>query len=128
MSSNDQLNCNECKVGYYEYTYGQSLPCKEGSSACLECHFNNVMNKFECDRCIDGYFVNDEKKCQIITCDEHPEVTPGCIICSDKLDEYSAQKKCQSCKQGFFKTKDNSCVHCKAKTNGDLPANYVVMN
>ena len=118
ISSNDQLNCNECKVGYYEYTHGQCFPCREGSSACLECHLNSAINKFECDKCIDGYFVNDEKKCQIITCDVHPEVTPGCIICSDKLNEYRAKKKCQSCKEGYFKTKDDSCVRCKANTNG----------
>ena len=118
ISSNDQLNCNECKVGYFQYTHGQCFQCKEGSAPCLECHVNTEQNRFECDKCIDGYFINDDKKCQVITCDEHPEVTPGCIICIDKLDEYKSQKKCQACKEGYFKTKDGTCINCKAKNNG----------
>ena len=119
ISSNDQLNCNECKLGYFQYSYGQCFHCKEGSSACLECHINNTYNnRFECDKCIDGYFVNPEKKCQIIICEEHPEVTPGCIICNNKLDEYKSLGKCQACKRGYFKARDGTCIHCKANKNG----------
>ena len=114
-SDNDELDCNECKIGYFEYTTGQCFQCKFGNPQCVECHFNT---SFECDKCIDGYFVNDEKKCQLITCDEHPEVMPGCIICSDKLKEFSQAKKCQACREEFFKTKDETCVYCKAKKNG----------
>ncbi|MBO6243130.1 MAG: hypothetical protein J6O41_00975, partial [Clostridia bacterium] len=73
---------------------------------------------FECEKCLDGYFVNKNKKCELITCDEHPEVTPGCIICIDKLTQYKSEGKCQVCKEGYFKTKDETCVHCKAKKNG----------
>ncbi|MEE3325448.1 MAG: hypothetical protein VZR33_08955, partial [Methanosphaera sp.] len=68
ISSNDQLNCNECKVGYFRFTHGQCFKCKEGSPACLECHMNETLDRFECDKCIDGYFVNVNKKCQVITC------------------------------------------------------------
>ena len=118
FSSNDQLNCNECKVGYFNYTYGQCFQCKEGSPPCLECHMNMTKNRFECDKCIDGYYVNNEKKCEIITCDEHPEVTPGCIICIDKLSEFRSKGICQACKEGYFKTKEQSCIYCKAKKNG----------
>jgi hypothetical protein len=118
ISANDQLNCNECKVGYFQYTHGQCFQCKEGSKACLECHMNTTENKFECDKCIEGYYVNSKKKCEVITCDEHPEVTPGCIICSDKLSEYKSQGKCQACKEGYLKGKDGTCIHCKAKKNG----------
>ena len=118
ISDNDQLNCNECKVGYFRYTYGQCFQCKEGSPPCLECHMNETANRFECDKCIDGYFVNNNKKCEVITCDEHPEVTPGCVICSDKLAQYKSEGKCQACKEGFFKTKDGTCIYCKSKKNG----------
>ena len=37
ISDNDQLNCNECKVGYFEYTPGQCFHCKEGDKHCKEC-------------------------------------------------------------------------------------------
>ena len=47
---------------------------------------NDTANRFECDKCVDGYFVNKDKKCELITCNEYPEVMPGCIICSDKID------------------------------------------
>ena len=118
ISDNDQLNCNECKVGYFEYTHGQCFHCKEGDKHCTECHMNETENRFECEKCLDGYFVNQNKKCELITCDEHPEVTPGCIICIDKLTQYKSEGKCQACKDGYFKTKDGTCIHCKAKKNG----------
>ena len=118
FSGNDQLNCRECKVGYFEYTTGQCFQCKIGNPPCIECHFNKDKDRFECDKCMDGYFVNEEKKCQLITCDEHPEVMPGCVICSDKLKEFKQAKKCQSCIEGFFKTKDETCFYCRARKNG----------
>ena len=42
----------------------------------------------------------------------------GCLICLDKKDDYIPRKKCQSCNQGFFKTKDETCIFCKAEKNG----------
>ena len=118
QSSNDQLNCRECKVGYYQYSYGQCFSCQLGSKQCLECHMNDTAKRFECDKCVDGYFVNKDKKCELITCNEYPEVMPGCIICSDKIDIYKREGKCQACKDGYFKTKNETCVHCKAEKNG----------
>ena len=117
-SDNDQLNCNECKVGYFEFTPGQCFHCKEGDKHCKECHMNVTENRFECEKCLDNYYVNENKKCQLITCDEHPEVSPGCIICIDKLTQYQSEGKCQACKDGYFKTKEGKCIHCKAKKNG----------
>ena len=114
-SANDQLNCNECKTGYFQYTFGQCFKCDLGSPPCKECHINSVLNRFECDKCIDGYLLNKDKKCELITCDIHPEVTPGCILCTDKLEELKPQNKCQACSNGFFKTKNESCVYCKAQ-------------
>ena len=67
---------------------------------------------------MNGYFINSFGQCELINCEENPEVTTGCIICSDKINEYKPQKKCQSCKKGFFKTKNESCVFCKAIKNG----------
>ena len=67
---------------------------------------------------MDGYIKNEYGSCELITCDEYPEITPGCVICSDKIDEYKPLNKCQSCKNGFFKTKDESCAFCKNLNNG----------
>ena len=106
----DHLNCNKCKNGYYNYTYGQCFSCALGDLPCLECHHDIVANKFICDKCMDGYIKDENGRCKLITCDEFPEITPGCVICSNKIDEYKPLNKCQSCKQGFFKTKDESCA------------------
>ena len=70
------------------------------------------------DNCTDGYFLNDQNKCQIITYDEYLEVNKGCIICFDNINQYKPYNKCQSCIEDFFKTKDESCVYCKARKNG----------
>ena len=69
---------------------------------------------------MDGYIKNEYGSCNLITCDEYPEITEGCVICSNKLDEYKPLNKCQSCKYGFFKTKDETCVFCNARKNGGL--------
>ena len=118
-SQNDKLICNECRDGYFEYTPGQCFLCKFGDPPCTKCHYNTTRDKFECDECMDGFMINKvTKKCERITCDEHPEVTPGCIICSDKLDEYKNEGKCESCREGYFKTKEGTCIHCNAQKNG----------
>ena len=117
-SAHDRLDCRECKVGYFEYTIGQCFQCEISDPRCTKCHFNNELDRFECDKCMDGYFINNEKICQLIVCDEHPEIMPGCVICTDKLNEYIPVKKCQSCISGFFKTKDDTCFYCKAEKNG----------
>ena len=119
-SANDELDCVECKSGYFRFTQGQCYSCAYENKGCSECHFNTEEPKgFECDKCIDGYQKNERtKKCELILCDEYPEITPGCIICEDKISQYKPNNKCESCKEGFFKTKDESCVYCKARING----------
>ena len=116
--ANDQLNCKECTDGYVKFTFGQCLSCSALSLPCKKCHHDEINNAYPCDECAEGYFVNNEKKCQIITCDEYPEVTKGCVICIQNVDTYKKNNKCESCIEGFFKTKDESCVYCKARKNG----------
>ena len=118
LPQDDHFNCNKCKNGYFNYTYGQCFSCAIRDSPCIECHQDIVENKFICDKCMDGYIKNEYGKCELITCDEYPEITPGCVICSDKINEYKPLNKCQSCKYGFFKTKDESCAFCKNLNNG----------
>ena len=46
MHPNNELDCNECKEGYFKYTHGQ----------CFSCNFE-IPN---CDKC----YLNKELKCQ----------------------------------------------------------------
>ena len=63
-------------------------------------------------------YVNKTGICDIITYDEYPEVTPGCILPINNYTLYINNNKWFSCKYEFFKTKDESCIYCKARKNG----------
>ena len=109
------LNCSMCKEGYFSSSRGCS-PCAMKNKGCKKCSGSDI-NNFKCQECFDGYVLNNSL-CQIMECEEYPEITAGCLICKDKLDDYKQKSKCQSCKEGFFKTKDESCVFCKSNTIG----------
>ena len=114
--SNNELDCNGCKEGYFEYTRGQCFNCLFEINNCEKCHFDKEL---KCDKCVNIFSPNKEKdKCEINECQEYPEITPGCIICKDNLNEYKSKKKCQSCKYGYFKTKNETCVYCRAEKYG----------
>ena len=119
-SSNGELDCYDCKKGYYLYKW-QCLKCSKpfNDTNCIQCHFDLKNEKCQCDQCIDGYYFNNEtNKCENITYDEYPEVTPGCILSINNYTLYKEKEKCLLCKPGFLKTKDESCVYCKARKNG----------
>ena len=40
------------------------------------------------------------------------------MICEGKIEEYVTAKKCQKCKPGYFRTKDEQCVNCKSEKYG----------
>ena len=112
--SNDEIDCNQCKEGYFEYTKGQCYNCRYEIPNCGKCYIDNY--NFKCDSCIDIYSWNNEnEKCELNECEEYPEISPGCIICKDKLNEYKSKNKCQTCKYGYFKTKDELCIYCKSE-------------
>ena len=116
-SINDELDCTICKTGYFNFTYGQCFSCSKENYACNKCHLNSYF-RFECDECMDGFLLDNQKKiCVPNTCEEYPEITPGCIICQANI-ELKPQNKCEACKPGYFKTKDESCIYCKARYNG----------
>ena len=108
---NDQLNCN-CVEGYFDYdNTHQCFKCSIGIQNCDKCHYDyqeNEKGKLICDKCNDNYILNKEKnKCiEEEDCEEYPNISPGCIICKDKLNEYVQNKKCQKCKFGYFKTRN----------------------
>ena len=54
----------------------------------------------------------------IITYNEYPEVTAGCILPINDYKIYIKNNKCFDCKYGFFKTREESCIYCKARKNG----------
>ena len=117
--SNDQLNCNKCKDGYFSYTEGQCYSCSNEIKNCKSCHFEYSNQKLRCDYCQDGYSYNyEENICELKNCEEYPEIMPGCIICEENLEEYKSKKICNTCKIGYFKTKENKCVYCKSEEYG----------
>ena len=115
-SNNDELDCKTCKNGYFNKEYGQCFSCSKENYACNKCHFNSTKG-FECDECIDGYLLNQKKLCVPNTCEEYPEISPGCIICRENI-AIKLQNKCEACKPGYLKAKDGSCIYCKARNNG----------
>ena len=50
-------------------------------------------------------------------CKEYTDISPGCIIC-DYNDNYKSEKKCQFCKSGYFKTKEDTCIYCSSEKYG----------
>ena len=118
--ANDQLNCNKCKKGYFNYTQGQCLSCSKYIPNCDECSYDVINDTTICNSCINSiYHLNEEEnKCELNECEEYLEISPGCIICIDKLNEYKQNNKCQRCKYGYFKTKDNKCVLCSLDKYG----------
>jgi hypothetical protein len=119
IAADNHIYCNSCKTGYFRYDW-QCLTCSVRDSNCIECDFNNTENKFKCKKCVNNtFYVNNETGlCEIITYNEYPEVTPGCILPINNYTTYIKNKKCFDCKYGFFKTKEESCIYCKARKNG----------
>ena len=118
--ANDQLDCKQCKKGYFNYTEGQCFSCSDKIPNCNSCHYNETNLKLICDECINNiYTINkEENNCELNECEEYPDISPGCIICKNNLDEYKKNKKCDRCKYGYFKTKDEKCVLCSSDKTG----------
>ena len=117
-SADEHFYCQQCKDGYFKYNW-QCLPCSSKDGNCTHCHYDTTENKFKCDKCKEKFYVNKETYlCDIITYDEYPEITPGCILPINNYTLYKENNTCFRCKDGFFKTKDESCIYCKARKNG----------
>ena len=118
VAADNHIYCNGCKAGYFHYEWG-CLNCSIKDSNCIECDYNNTENKFKCNKCRDSiFYVNESGLCDLITYDEYPEVTTGCILPINNYTTYINNNKCYDCKYGFFKTKEESCIYCKARKNG----------
>ena len=111
---NDQLNCNRCKSNYFEFSEGQCFSCSNEIEFCNKCHLDKNY-QIVCDKCLDNFIFNRyEQNCQLI-CEEYPDISPGCIICNE---EYKEKRKCQACKPGYFKTRNELCIYCISEKYG----------
>ena len=120
VNDKKKLTCKKCKDGYYKDSKGECSLCSNSIHNCNKCHYDEVKQKSVCDSCINSiYFLNSTtNKCELNDCEEYPDISPGCIICKDKLSQYKENKKCQTCKYGYFKTKDEKCVYCSSEKYG----------
>ena len=94
--------CNSCKIGYFLYDWQCGL-CSRFDNNCLQCHFNTSEKNATCDQCKEEYYINKAGGCSLITYDEYPEITPGCILPVHNSTLYKEKNKCFDCKYGFFK-------------------------
>ena len=100
-NANDQLDCYECKKGYYKYSH-QCFPCENKDERCLECSFEEEKG-IKCEKCKEGFYLDKEKgKCELNPIDENKPTEKKEIICN----------------KNYFKTKNETCVYCKSRNNG----------
>ena len=122
LGKNNQF-CDKCDV---INSNGQCFLCEYDIGNCDKCHFDEKEGELKCDNCISVYSLSERNdKCEY-ECKEYSEISPGCMICKDKLDkldEYKRDKKCQFCKNGYFQKTDYSCVYCRSENYGG-PACY----
>ena len=117
--SNDELDCYQCKEGFFEYTRGQCFSCEDEIENCKDCNFDEVKGNLKCDKCLDNYYLNEKENiCELDECKEYPERSNGCIICNSKFDEYKNTETCQMCEYGYFMTKEGKCEYCGSEKNG----------
>ena len=119
IAADNHIYCNSCKTGYFRYDW-QCLTCSKKDINCIECDFNNTENKFKCNKCINNtFYVNNETGlCDKMIYNEYPNIIPGCILPVNNYEIYMKENKCFDCKYGFFKTREESCIYCKARKNG----------
>ena len=121
-SSQYKVTCEKCLEGYYRNSVGQCLLCSNSIDNCNKCHYDKDNSQVICDACSSSIFTlnTTSNKCELNDCEEYLDISPGCIICSDGSEEYKNNKKCQTCKYGYFKTKDEKCVYCSSEKYGGL--------
>ena len=117
-TSNNQFICNQCKEDFYEYGKGKCYSCSEKKEFCNKCKIDYTKEEkeeFKCEGCLGSFvYNNDEKYCELFY-EECPQIALGCYVFND---EYKSKNKCHYCKPGYFKTKDESCIFCRAEEYG----------
>ena len=77
------------------------LPCEEN---CLSCSYNN-QNEAVCSKCVGGYLLNNEKKCE--SCGSIKEIGGElCVSCKNSYGIY----KCTECKKNISTLFEGRCI------------------
>ena len=89
------LNCTTCESGYYiNPNENNCMECE--NEHCLSCQSNG-----ECDKCVDGYYLENGDCLQCLS---------PCETCTGK-----ESTKCLSCKKGYyFNETSKSCHQCSS--------------
>ena len=122
----EKLDCNECKKGYFKDLNDQCHSCSEEIGNCNACDLETNDDKLtlKCYNCNELFHLDSTKNtCELNECKEYPEISSGCIICNDQLNSYYPKKRCQTCKYGYFKLKNEKCAYCRSEEYGG-PACY----
>ena len=56
--SNDELDCDKCKEGFFEYTRGQCFSCENEVDNCDNCELDMITDKIKCNNCLENYYLN----------------------------------------------------------------------
>ena len=127
--SNNEFYCNECKSGYFNNTKGQCYSCENEIMNCDLCHYDLNKEKLQCDNCLTIYTILNEKDiCELNECHEYPEISPGCIICNDKLNEYFQMKNVNHVNMVILKQKMKNAYIVEVKNMEALVVMNVDMN
>ena len=70
---------------------GVCYSCALKNIGCKKCS-NSDENNFKCEECFDGYELNNNL-CELIKYPEYPEITLGCLISDDMLEDYKRKYK-----------------------------------
>ena len=121
-SFNNELSCNGCKNRLFPVWFKSPYySCSEEIDNCKECLYETYGNKTKviCDTCYDMFLLNETKDgCNLRDCKEYSEISFGCMICQDILSEYQQNNKCQFCNDGYFLTKEGTCLYCRSENFG----------
>ncbi|KAL4507644.1 hypothetical protein ABPG73_012332 [Tetrahymena malaccensis] len=148
-SSNQQ--CSECNNGFYRLPNKQICKLKRNINCfkkqialvvnCSECLSGYYLtpNQYFCVTCIEDGFYKDKRYCK--KCHEGCKKCSGpdqnqCKECREgfyldlnlclKCSENST--KCQTCKQGYFLTKNNECIACDGIGQQKMGTNCIQCN
>ncbi|KAJ6248674.1 insulin-like growth factor binding protein [Anaeramoeba flamelloides] len=123
-----------CKIGYYEDTPDNCLPCEAGTfqtqtgqSSCQNCpegEFQNQTGSTFCSKCDPGWFQNETQstscnECGLGTFTNEYVGTITCNICTvGEFQNETGASLCDKCDMGYYQdqTGQSKCLVCGAGT------------